>query len=359
MTAKAAVTHPVVALKEPPWLTIARSQIDVAEIEGPKSNSKIVRYAKEAAGVDAPDSDAWCASFVGSMLFRDGLAETVGTGKRNARSYSTDNVHFDKLDAARLGCIVVFWRGSPGGWQGHVAFFIKEDATHIWTLGGNQSNRVSIARYPKKQLIGYYWPKGRDLPAPPAEADPQLVRVQKRLKELGYHDVGSPDGKMGSKTRGAILAFKADWNERHEGTTADLPLNATIDQATLAALMDAPVRAVSADRATATSATIGEFAAVKETKKIGWLARAAGVIGIGGVGKASGVSNLLDKAEGVSSLYQRAYDLVAPFLSLIISLWPFLLIGGAIAVYLWQRRIRREEVLSYRMGETNGEASGE
>ncbi|MCB1713295.1 MAG: hypothetical protein KDH96_12745, partial [Candidatus Riesia sp.] len=55
----------------------------------------------------------------------------------------------------KIGDIVVFWRGTRDGWQGHVAFYIREDADGIFVLGGNQSNQVCIAEYPKNQLLGY------------------------------------------------------------------------------------------------------------------------------------------------------------------------------------------------------------
>ncbi len=37
-----------------------------------------------------------------------------------------------------------------------------------------------------------------------------MAAVQQALIEKGYHEVGEPDGKPGTKTGGAILAFEAD-----------------------------------------------------------------------------------------------------------------------------------------------------
>lgn len=65
--------------------------------------------------------------------------------------------------------------------------------------------------------------------------DTVTVRVvQERLKELGYTEVGTPDGKLGKMTKTAILAFK---NEN------DLkPINDIIDQAFLGSLDTAAPR---------------------------------------------------------------------------------------------------------------------
>ena len=57
------------------------------------------------------------------------------------------------------GCVVVLWRGSENGRQGHVGFFVRTVGTKIEILGGNhddpQGDKVSIARFPKSRLLGY------------------------------------------------------------------------------------------------------------------------------------------------------------------------------------------------------------
>jgi hypothetical protein len=58
-----------------------------------------------------------------------------------------------------LGTILVFSRGSGG----HVGVYMGEDSTHYHVLGGNQSDRVSVARIPKTRLLpgqlGSRWPR--------------------------------------------------------------------------------------------------------------------------------------------------------------------------------------------------------
>jgi uncharacterized protein (TIGR02594 family) len=55
------------------------------------------------------------------------------------------------------GTIVVFSRGQNAG---HVAFYLDEDGDRIQVLGGNQGNAVTIAWFPKANLLGYREPKG-------------------------------------------------------------------------------------------------------------------------------------------------------------------------------------------------------
>jgi hypothetical protein len=54
---------------------------------------------------------------------------------------------------------VVLARGNSS-WQGHVAFFEREEKGRIVCLGGNQSDRVSLASYPTSRLLGFGCPAG-------------------------------------------------------------------------------------------------------------------------------------------------------------------------------------------------------
>lgn len=74
-----------------------------------------------------------------------------------------------------------------------------------------------------------------------------LKSVQRRLRELGYPEVGKVDGIYGTKLRAGVLAFRAD---------NGLPIIADIDDGLLAALMVAPERAISDSRAETTVADL-------------------------------------------------------------------------------------------------------
>lgn len=140
-------------MPEPKWMQLARSYLGTKEVKGAKNNPEIVQwFAESGHGWIKDDSVAWCAAFVNAMLER---AEVKGTESVAARSFLQWG---KKLDKPKPGAIAVFWRGSKSGWQGHVGFFVSEDATHVKVLGGNQGNAVSIANYPKSQLLGYRWP---------------------------------------------------------------------------------------------------------------------------------------------------------------------------------------------------------
>jgi len=91
-------------------------------------------------------------------------------------------------------------------------------------------------------------PQSRPADAPKSSdpvTDPAVIeRVQRRLKELGYFEVGKADGGEGGlrRTEAAILAFRND---------NGLPLTPTIDDELLLALEKAKPREVSPERAEA------------------------------------------------------------------------------------------------------------
>jgi len=113
-------------------------------------NPKVVKYFHDIGHEWVQDDEtAWCAAFVGAMLKRGGMSQT---GKLNARSYTTWGEEVS-LDEAQHGDIVVFTRGDPDGWQGHVGFYEKHNGTDVWVLGGNQGNQVNVKPYPRSRLL--------------------------------------------------------------------------------------------------------------------------------------------------------------------------------------------------------------
>jgi uncharacterized protein (TIGR02594 family) len=140
---------------DPAWLKLARADLGIKEVAGSGSNPDIMRAWKYVDYEPSPDDSktAWCSAKCNEWTQRAGLP---GTRQPNARSWLKWGAGLDK---PRPGCITVFWRGSPTGWEGHVALYIGPGAPgKIKVLGGNQSNGVSIAEYPASQLLGYRWP---------------------------------------------------------------------------------------------------------------------------------------------------------------------------------------------------------
>lgn len=93
---------------------------------------------------------AWCADFVNRTLQAGGQQ---GTGSGMARSF----LGWGKpTQQPQVGDIAVFSRGDPNGPTGHVGYYqgLNPDGS-IRVLGGNQGGRVSVATFPRSQLLGF------------------------------------------------------------------------------------------------------------------------------------------------------------------------------------------------------------
>lgn len=155
-----------------PWTAEARRHIGLAEIPGAKVHNKTLlqmlsdmgRYTGESRAWWAEDETPWCGLFAGWVLGRSGRYVI----KDWYRASAWANAGLTRLDKPAYGSIAVFTRA--GG--GHVGFVVGQDkAGNLLILGGNQSNRVSIAAFPKSRATGYFWPSkwqnGRAVPSAP------------------------------------------------------------------------------------------------------------------------------------------------------------------------------------------------
>jgi uncharacterized protein (TIGR02594 family) len=146
-----------------PWMRFALREIGEAEVPGKHvNNPRILQY--QTAARNGPDEEIpWCSAFANWCMTHGGLQ---GTGLPNARSWLTWG---DALPLTQpvYGCVVVFAR-PPKAWNGHVGFFVGEDAGWISVLGGNQASptggAVSIANHARSRLLAYRWPTGFPLP---------------------------------------------------------------------------------------------------------------------------------------------------------------------------------------------------
>lgn len=195
-----------------------------------------------------------------------------------------------------------------------------------------------------------WWQKKPDTPWAPEpaeeitpEVEPDLAldarkkgiieRVQRRLRDLGYPEVGNVDGKVGSKTRAAILAFRAD---------NGMPLTTEIDHDLLVKLMTANHRPVAVERATATVETVKNAKSVAD----GLTVETIGKIILGG----GGIGAVLDGTLDLGAAAAR-FGKLRVFLDTALEFWPYLLVvvGGG-AAWVYGRRIVEEQVRAYREG---------
>lgn len=130
-----------------PWMVEARRYLGMQE--GTRTADRLLGMNTTAI--------PWCGAFV-ALAFGTMPAEPLPANPLWARNW----LKFGRETGPAYGAVAVFSRGSGG----HVGFVAGHDRETLFILGGNQSNRVSIAKIAKTRLLGYRWPT--KWPAPDA-----------------------------------------------------------------------------------------------------------------------------------------------------------------------------------------------
>jgi uncharacterized protein (TIGR02594 family) len=132
--------------------------LGMREIPGAVHNPAVVAMLQLDAAWVKDDETAWCSAFVNYVAW---LLEMKRSKSLRARSWLDVGFEVDSIDAEPGFHVVVLKRG--GGNQpgpevrdapGHVGFFAGWDTGGVRVLGGNQGNAVSIASFPKAQILG-------------------------------------------------------------------------------------------------------------------------------------------------------------------------------------------------------------
>ena len=304
---------------------IARSYIGLSEGPGPADNPVIMEmYASVGHDWVEHDSVAWCAAFVGHCLEQAGIRSTR---KLTARSYLDWGVSVEIADA-QPGDIGIIPRGRSS-WRGHVFFIDRIEGAWVWGLGGNQDDAVNIKRYPVSKLLGVRR-AGHIAP----DVTLSVEAVQRRLQSLGYHEVGTIDGIIGPRTRGAILAFRDDQS---------LPLQPVIDTALVEAIAQASPREVAPERASGAPA---------ESRIV---TAANAQIGLGALGAAGSIGSQIapalieaEQARDVADQFAELFGLQS-WLSMAL---PWIGVAVFLGVVIYALRAKAARIEDHRSGKT-------
>ncbi|HLP67938.1 MAG TPA: peptidoglycan-binding protein [Rhizobium sp.] len=129
-----------------PWLDVAWRMKGLHER---RDNAALREFLKSDGGtIGDPAKIPWCGDFVQTCI-----AIAMPDEPLPANPYAAINwLKFGREDQPQRGAILVFWRGSPDGWEGHVGFYVSEDQTHFHVIGGNQQDSVTVSRIAKARL---------------------------------------------------------------------------------------------------------------------------------------------------------------------------------------------------------------
>lgn len=177
--------------------------------------------------------------------------------------------------------------------------------------------------------------QGAAFPQKGARNNEVVAQVQRRLRELGYTEVGNVDGAFGDLTEKAILIFRLD---------AGLPLNGIIDEALIVALAKGQPRAMPAARQDATREEVRE---VVPEAKANWLTKVVGFWGAISGAVVAFVNWLFGSISDVRAAVQPIADL---FGSIPIWVYALIFIAGGVWLYLNGRKGEQASVEAVQEG---------
>lgn len=131
------------------WMLEAARYMGLHEVKDAKKLDDILN-------LDASEIP-WCGAFVGMVIANTLPNALIPNNPLWARNWAKFGVQDAPVTGQpHYGAIAVFSRNSGG----HVGFVVGHDKTHVFVLGGNQSNAVTVTKVAKSQLIAYRYPAG-------------------------------------------------------------------------------------------------------------------------------------------------------------------------------------------------------
>jgi len=137
---------------------VASRYIGVREIAGELDNPLVVAMLRLDSDWPEHDEVPWCSVFVNFMAWQLGLERARSL---RARKWLLVGRPITLDEAKPEEDIVIFKRGrysQPGpdviNAPGHVGFYAGRDDSMVSVIGGNQSDKVSIAPFPVSDVLG-------------------------------------------------------------------------------------------------------------------------------------------------------------------------------------------------------------
>lgn len=137
-----------------PWFAEMAKMIGKHES---KNHAEVAAWLKsDGSTVGDPARIPWCGDGMQTAIKNTLVDEPLPENPYAAINW----LKFGKAVAPQRCSILVFHRGNPDSWQGHIGQYAGESEDNYYVLGCNQSNSVTIAPIAKSRLRegGSRWP---------------------------------------------------------------------------------------------------------------------------------------------------------------------------------------------------------
>lgn len=136
----------------PVWMLYAGQELGVSEILGNRHNPQIIEYGKATSLRPSTDEIPWCSCFTNWCMMRADVERTNSAAAASWDSYGIKHRLY-------FGAVLTFPTNT--GSRRHVTFCAGWNKTHIFGLGGNQSNRVKVSAFNRSDVTACRWPKSQ------------------------------------------------------------------------------------------------------------------------------------------------------------------------------------------------------
>lgn len=150
---------PAPAETMPPWMAEMHRRMGLHEIT---HKAKLIEFLKIGKFLGDPSKLPWCGDMVESCIAKVLPAEVLPANPFWAQAWTTFGINAQSPLVGSIG--VIRWSASSG----HVGFVAGVEGSKIVLLGGNQSNAITLASFPREKFIAFRWPKTFPVKAYPA-----------------------------------------------------------------------------------------------------------------------------------------------------------------------------------------------
>lgn len=133
----------------PPWMAEMHRRMGLHE---GRNNASLIEWLKIGKYLGDPKELPWCGDAVETCFAKELPLEPLPANPFWAQGW----IKFGKgLADPHVGAVgVIRWSASAG----HVGIVAAAKAAQVCLLGGNQSNAITLAWFPRSKFIGFRWP---------------------------------------------------------------------------------------------------------------------------------------------------------------------------------------------------------
>jgi uncharacterized protein (TIGR02594 family) len=125
--------------------------IGMRAVPGTQDNPQILAMLRLDEDWPSGDEIAWCSAWLNWCAW---LLRLPRSKRLAARSWLDVGSAVPLVSARSAFDVVVLWREAENSVWGHVGLFAGIDDRHVYLLGGNQNNAVSVAPFKLTRVLG-------------------------------------------------------------------------------------------------------------------------------------------------------------------------------------------------------------